>query len=321
MNRTFRFSVIIPTYNRAAVLPRAIESALTQTLPTCEVIVVDDGSTDATPAVVTRYGRRIRCIRQENAGAAAARNCGIEAAAGDWLAFLDSDDEWLPEKLARQAQRLETFSHLGWCACGSETCEGPERRPSTLPHAAAWELARTGYFEDYFTAASRGVRFPTPGMVVETRLAKEVGGFDAQLTEAEDLDLWGRIALLAPAIGYVPEPCFRIYPTAGSLSQAGRREKSLSVSMRNTARLAAGRSREQADRYRRYAQPRAFHMLLKAAAKDGEVDAELVRTLEAEFPPSRAQEAILSLIRRVPHGLARRLEWRIRDWHTRLCER
>jgi glycosyltransferase involved in cell wall biosynthesis len=91
-------SVVIPTYNRADLLPRAIDSALAQTAPPVEIIIVDDGSTDDTPAVVMRYAERhagrVRSLRIPNGGVARARNAGIAAARSQWVALLDSDDEW-----------------------------------------------------------------------------------------------------------------------------------------------------------------------------------------------------------------------------------
>lgn len=95
-------SVVIPTWNRAHLLPRAVDSVLAQTVPPAEVVIVDDGSTDDTASVVSSYGARLRCIRQANAGVAAARNAGIAAARHDLIAFLDSDDWWRPRYLERQ---------------------------------------------------------------------------------------------------------------------------------------------------------------------------------------------------------------------------
>src|SRR5690348_3025712 len=95
-------SVIIPAYNAANCIQRAIDSALAQTLPPREVIVVDDGSTDETPRLVVSYGERVHLIQQSNAGPGAARNRAVRASRGEWLAMLDADDSWLPQKLERQ---------------------------------------------------------------------------------------------------------------------------------------------------------------------------------------------------------------------------
>jgi glycosyltransferase involved in cell wall biosynthesis len=104
-------SVIIPTYNRAHSIGEAIKSVLEQDIENCriEIIVIDDGSTDCTRDIVTELGPNIRYIYQENGGAGAARNRGIKEATGDWIAFLDSDDRWLPYKLSLQFKILEAF--------------------------------------------------------------------------------------------------------------------------------------------------------------------------------------------------------------------
>jgi len=104
----FRVTVVIPAYNCAPYLAEAIDSALRQTCAPFEVIVVDDGSTDDTPAVVTRYGERVRYVRQPNSGVSASRNRGIELARGDWIALLDADDVWLPRRLERVASACLT---------------------------------------------------------------------------------------------------------------------------------------------------------------------------------------------------------------------
>jgi len=106
----YTISCIIPTYNRAHLVCDAIDSALAQTYPCHEIIVVDDGSTDNTQQVLAeRYGKKIRYIWQENQGVSAARNRGIEAATGEWLAFLDSDDIWLRQKLEFQISAVVQF--------------------------------------------------------------------------------------------------------------------------------------------------------------------------------------------------------------------
>src|SRR5690348_13396065 len=101
-----RVSVVIPSYNSAQYVGAAIESVLVQTVPDVEILVVDDGSKDATREVVARYGDRARYLYQENAGVAVARNHGIRESSGEWIGFLDADDTWLPQKLERQLAAL-----------------------------------------------------------------------------------------------------------------------------------------------------------------------------------------------------------------------
>ncbi len=123
---TDSISVVIPSYNCAAYLPEALDSVLTQTRRPLEVIVVDDGSTDRTDRVVERYRDAVRYVGQRNAGEAAARNTGFELARGKWVAFLDADDVWKPEKLERQLEAFEDSDeiiclHTGYFVFGSES--------------------------------------------------------------------------------------------------------------------------------------------------------------------------------------------------------
>jgi len=190
-------SVIIPTYNRARFVGQAIDSVLRQDFPDFEIIVVDDGSTDNTRQVLTGYGDRIVCIHQQNAGVSAARNAGIAAAAGDWLAFLDSDDEWLPGYLSVQAARIAQYP------------DAAAHMTNTCSVAAGGE--RTGFFQEIgFAAEFRGERFlrmhrPLAAIVrysisifgaalVRRSAMQRAGLFDTRLSIAEDLDLMARIA-------------------------------------------------------------------------------------------------------------------------------
>ncbi len=125
-------SAIMPVYNGAATVAKALDSALSQTQPPEEIVVVDDGSTDATAEIVARFGPPVRCVRQANAGPAAARNRGIAEARGQWVAFLDSDDLWYPTKLQRQRELIAAAPDLGVVFCnwdkrrqdGEILCEG-----------------------------------------------------------------------------------------------------------------------------------------------------------------------------------------------------
>jgi glycosyltransferase involved in cell wall biosynthesis len=128
-------SVIIPVRNGALYLAQAIDSVLAQTRPALEVIVVDDGSTDDTPALVQQYGQRVRYVQQSPAGAAAARNHGVSLAAGNMLAFLDADDLWLPQKLSLQMDVLETRTNIDMVFCHAEQfiSEDAQRHANPIP--------------------------------------------------------------------------------------------------------------------------------------------------------------------------------------------
>jgi glycosyltransferase involved in cell wall biosynthesis len=119
-------SVVIPTYNRASIISRAIESVLTQEYPSVEIIVADDGSTDGTEDLVKKYDSRVRYFHQPNAGVSAARNLGLREARGEFIALLDSDDEWLPWKLDLQVAALRRYSELGmvWTDMTAVNVEG-----------------------------------------------------------------------------------------------------------------------------------------------------------------------------------------------------
>lgn len=130
-------SVIIPSHNSAHFLPGAIDSLLAQTIPADEIIVVDDGSVDETAEVCRAYGARVRYIRQENLLASVARNTGIAAAHGDWLAFLDADDVWEPNKLELQLTALSQHEAADFCTTA----------------ALAWSAAEEGYHYHFWTGS------------------------------------------------------------------------------------------------------------------------------------------------------------------------
>lgn len=181
-------SVIIPTYNRAHIIPQAIDSVLDQTFRDFEIIVVDDGSTDDTPAVLqNRYGEKITCIRTKNCGLPAARNTGIKAARGQYIAFLDDDDAWLPEKLELQAALMQNSPSPGLVYCGSYTVDADgtvisETRP----------VKRGALFEDLL--CSNDIVGSASAVLIAGGVFSRAGCFDETLAACEDWDLWIRIA-------------------------------------------------------------------------------------------------------------------------------
>jgi glycosyltransferase involved in cell wall biosynthesis len=196
---TPRISVVIPTYNAAAVVVEAVESALVQTLPPAEVIVVDDGSTDDTPERLARFGPPVRVIRQPNGGVSAARNRGLAEAAGDLIAFLDADDVWHPDKLRRQAEAFARRPDLG--LLGTLTVPWPGAFPSEMRAGCVADVP----LDDLVVKN----HFVTSTVVVRRDVARAVGEFDGTLSGPEDYDYWLRAAataesanLLVPLVGY-----------------------------------------------------------------------------------------------------------------------
>jgi glycosyltransferase involved in cell wall biosynthesis len=203
MNSGFRISVVIPTYNRAHLIRETIGTALAQTRPAHEIIIVDDGSTDATRETVDgldcRTSAAIRYIRQENAGPGAARNRGIREATGDWIALLDSDDLWIPDKLARQVEFLEgrpnldfLFAHL------SNFEEGDPADEPDIPDAKVNKYCQSNasHLREFFPQLLRLNFIPTSSVVFRREAGLRVGPWREDLRCAEDYDWWLRWSLL-----------------------------------------------------------------------------------------------------------------------------
>ncbi len=205
-------SVVIPTYNSATTLPRTLASVLAQTWTRCEILVIDDGSADTTPALLAGYGEQLRAIRQDNAGPSAARNRGLREARGDYVAFLDADDLWLPEKLERQVALLSAHPELGFCSTATSVVD-PEGSPlRDWPCRSGEEpLLETLFMH------SAAVSGSTSGVLARRQLVLDAGGFDESLRGFEDPDLWIR---LAARTGYacVPERLTRVVRMPGSVS-------------------------------------------------------------------------------------------------------
>jgi hypothetical protein len=227
-----RVSVILPTRDRAPLLRRALAGALGQTLRDLEVVVVDDGSTDDTPRVLARAAEddpRIRLLRcGRSGGVSAARNRGVREARGEWVAFLDDDDDWAPEKLARQLAVADADPAVGLVYCpyryrypdGREIVLGTYD-PRTPP----------GPQREIFGNNFLGV----PAVLVRRTLLLDLGGFDPELPLLEDWDLWIRLSA-ETTFGWVPEPLVTVHVTPGSLSR--RADLYLTAARRLVERLA-----------------------------------------------------------------------------------
>jgi glycosyltransferase involved in cell wall biosynthesis len=210
--RAPRVSVVIPTWNRRRRLEEAIASVLAQTYTDYEILVVDDGSTDDTREWIGgRYPEsRLRYLHQENRGSSSARNAGVRAARGDLVAFLDSDDLWLPRKLEFQVPLFDRNPAVGFVFCGSAKVDQKgitlETRKPTAEFRGRAALAMI-----------RRNLMPTPTVVVRTRLALETGPMYEDLHFGEDWNYWIRIAARCET-DFVPDVLVHFRDTPGSLS-------------------------------------------------------------------------------------------------------
>jgi glycosyltransferase involved in cell wall biosynthesis len=214
VNPSPRVSVVLPTFDRARLLPRAIESVLAQTFHDFELLVVDDGSTDDTPSVVESYaGDRLSYVRLErNTGAAAARNVGIRRAAGDLVAFQDSDDEWLPEKLERQVRAFDEGAEtpridVVYCDMLRVHADG------TSSYHASPEIV-PGRLVNPDTRFYQVWMLGIQACVIRRECFDVVGLFDESMPSFEDLELFIRLSRAARFV-HVDEPLVRYHETEG----------------------------------------------------------------------------------------------------------
>ena len=191
-------AVVIPTHDRADFLTTAIDSALAQSRPPDEIVVVDDGSTDDTASVLARYGDRIRVLRQDNAGQAAARNRGVAATNADWVAFLDSDDCWERAALQRLEGAAGEFPAAGLIAMRALAM----RADGSITRRIQGKKSPGSFFTTRSILLKDAGGILTP--MVKRSLFVEVGGFDATLRSAEDVDLWLRLSFATTLVG-VPD--------------------------------------------------------------------------------------------------------------------
>ncbi len=183
-------SVIIPTWNRGWAIRDAVDSVLEQTYRHFELIVIDDGSTDDTPEILNRYGDRIVAFTQDNKGVSAARNLGIAMSAGQYLAFLDSDDLWLAEKLARQVEFFHSHPDAMICQTEETWIRNGVRVNPKLRHKK-----QTGMI---FEPSLHLCLVSPSAVMVKRTLFDAVGVFDENLPACEDYDLWLRVSCKYP---------------------------------------------------------------------------------------------------------------------------
>jgi len=194
-------SVVIPSYNYGRFVVDAIRSVLDQTRPPSEIIVVDDGSTDDTAAVVRRFGDKVRYIRQDNAGVSTARNRGVSESTCELIAFLDADDTWEPTNLEKQVARFESDEQIGLVHCAMR--EFADETGETI--RLNMEGAEDGVADNLLLWEGPMIVGPGGAVTVTRKAFDHVGGFDTRMKVGEDWDFCYRIAR-SFKIGFVAEP-------------------------------------------------------------------------------------------------------------------
>ncbi len=179
-------SVIIPTYNRLHLIGRAIKSVLNQSYKSFEIIVIDDGSSDGTFDFIQRTFLDVLILKQLNKGVSSARNLGLKFAKGDWIAFLDSDDEWLRNKLELQVMEIKKSKNYSICHTNEIWIRNGVRVNQMKKHQK--------YGGDIFEKCLDMCRLSPSSVLIHKKIFKDVGTFDESLIICEDYDLWLRIS-------------------------------------------------------------------------------------------------------------------------------
>lgn len=222
-------SVVIPAYNAGWCVRHAIDSVLAQTCTDFELIVVDDGSTDDTAQVLASYGDRARIVPKANGGLSSARNAGVEAARGSYIAFLDADDRWMPDKLMRQLTLMDANPNLAFCSTAARI-EDPDGRS-----LGEWRCGcNTQPPLEAIFAANAFVAGSGSAVLARRDALVRAGPFDEALRSLEDIDMWMRLAAIGD-YACVAEPLTVIlkHPDSMSRNLDVMRDAAIKVMRRN----------------------------------------------------------------------------------------
>lgn len=300
-----RVSVIIPAFNAEAELSNTLNSVFRQSLPVHQVIVVDDGSTDRT-AEVARSHAGVTLIQQKNRGVSATRNAAIAAATGTWIALLDADDDWMPEKNQRQVELLEQHRDVAWSGCNADHMTATGARLPAMPEGVPMAM-RSGVVR-YFDSVVAGVPYVTSGVAIRRDVFERIGPFDERMQGPEDRDLFWRIAASFPHVAYVAETsCTYYLGTPNSLTKGSReRSQSLRMVCSNIRRDRASRSDDRA--MLQYGRDLAlYNYLARHAAGEIQLSADVAAEARGLVAPSPAEGLMLAGLRVLPSPLSRRL--------------
>ena len=198
----FAVSVVIPTYNREATLCRAIESVLRQTFPPAEILVIDDGSVDKTAEMIRQKFPAVRYVFQQHAGVSVARNRGILQSRSPFVAFLDSDDEWLPEKLSRQREAILRSNGARICHSDEIWIRSGKRVNPKIRHQK--------FGGNIYLKCLPLCCISPSAVIIHKTVFETAGYFDPELPVCEDYDLWLRVCSRYPVL-YIEDPLIKKY--------------------------------------------------------------------------------------------------------------
>ncbi|HOI79251.1 glycosyltransferase family 2 protein [Petrimonas sulfuriphila] len=215
-----KITAVIPAYNVEKYIQRSINSVLNQTYKAFEVLVVDDGSTDNTAKLIQAYGSKVTYLYKENGGASSARNLGIIKAQGDWIAFLDSDDEWIETHLENFVQTVARKKDLMWYGAPVKHVDQETGR-MLFDYNGKFrkEFINRPYFNDYLSALPPLGFFSTPTMIIKKEIFHKVQFFDINKKNGQDRNMWLRIGLHYPTIGYTGQTGAIVYKRRNSISR------------------------------------------------------------------------------------------------------
>jgi glycosyltransferase involved in cell wall biosynthesis len=296
-------SVIVPTRNRASLLSRTLHTICAQHAVDLEILVVDDGSTDGTPAIAAAVDTRVRVIPNEGPpSVSAARNRGIIEARGEWIAFCDDDDLWAPEKLAAQLSAARA-ARAGWVYSGDVNVDDSLRVLSGAPPPAPHEVVEALRRRNPLSSGGSNV-------LVRADVLAAAGGFDTSLRRTEDWDLWLRLASLgAPAWVCRPHVAYRFH----SMNIAADVNSMVTEPMRLAKRygiavdVAAMHRRAAWTALRAGDRRNAMRHYTRAVAR-GDVRS-IARAAFALVQPFGANNAMFGLLRRDPPWVADAQQW------------
>jgi glycosyltransferase involved in cell wall biosynthesis len=220
-------SVVIPAYNASGFLAETLRSVLAQTVPPDEVLVIDDGSKDNTLEIAESFAPQVTAIRRPNSGAATSRNYAVEQAKSEWIAFVDADDIWEPEKLERQLAVIAQHPETELCYTGrrlllKESSEGEWKLGAVIDVAPAEKIAM---------ALHRNVTFLPSSVLIRRSTYLKFGGFDTTVRFVEDWELWLRLLHGGVKFGACREPLvqYRLHPNSTTQNVMGNLEEAKSI--------------------------------------------------------------------------------------------